>query len=185
MGEVLGEAHAAARVPQRPQHRRQNPRRHLHGRGVHVRHLLPRRLDAQDTARPPRLKPVPHDQGSHEIHPLRDFVGQNALPGMQLIVSAAKFVQGDDPVVARHVGIVDRRPIEHPSVLAHRQRVRKPEGFPVRDDHAHDFLVRYPGADPRIQAHLGQNDLIGRPRLRHRAEGRQAFLVRAPAQFTG
>ena len=78
---------------------------------------------------------------------------------------------------------MDRGPIDRLAVLPNGQEVGDREGLAVADDHAVDRVVGHPGADPGVDAHLRQADLVLRSVVVFAGAGGQVLFVGAPAHF--
>ena len=92
-------------------------------------------------------------------------------------------MQGGYGVIARHVGVTYRRPVNDLSILQHGELVREPEGLAVPDDHPDYLAVGDPRPHPGVHSHLGEHDLVpwsGGWRVRQR---RQGGLMRSPADL--
>ena len=126
-----------------------------------------------------------HDQRAEDVGAAGDLVVHDALVIVQLVVVAAHLVERGNGLVAGAVGVVHRGAVHGLLAFPHGELVGDGEGFAVADNHAEDVVIRHPGADPGVDAHLGEADLVLRAFLVGVGVLRQLLLVRAPAHLDG
>src|SRR5260370_35834484 len=81
--------------------------------------------------------------------PRREFVFDYTPMRLQAQTPAGKFMHGQNGIVARMVGIVDCRPIDHYIALEHRQKFGDRDRFGVRDQESvKRTCERRPTPDP-------------------------------------
>src|ERR1039458_417197 len=78
--------------------------------------------------------------------------------GLELIVVAAQFVERRDGTIRRAIRVMHRRTINRLAVFPNGELVGNRERFAVAHDHAVDAIIRHPGFDPGVDAHLGEAD---------------------------
>ena len=184
MGQVVGHADTPARVLDHPHAGCDDGDGHLHGGGVLMGHQTAGLLDVEVRAAPPRLIRVPHDEGAQDVGSADDLVGHDADARLQVVVAAAQLVERRDGAVARTVRVVDRRTVDRPPVLPHRQLLGDGERLAVADDHADDVVIRrHPARHEGVDAHARQADLAPGPVAMLEGERGQLLFVGAPAHL--
>ena len=126
-----------------------------------------------------------HDQRAEHIGTAGDLVVHDALVDVQLVIVAAHLVERGNGLVARAVGVMHRRAVHGLAVLPDGELVGDGERLAVADDHALDVPVRHPGADPGVDAHARDADLVLRAVLVLEGVLRELLFMRAPAELGG
>jgi hypothetical protein len=104
-------------IPERTRHR------DLQAGGVVVRAELARLVDRQLRAVPVRILLVAGEQHAELVDTRGDLVHEDALAILQVPVAAGELVHRDHRRVARVIGVVRGRPVDHLGALPHRQVV--------------------------------------------------------------
>ena len=186
MVELVGVDDAAARVLDRPDHRRDDRGGDLQAGRVLVGRERARLVDRELAAEPEGVPRVPVEQHAELVHAVDDLVVHQPELALSPQVAALQLVQRQDRVVAGVVRVVDGRPVERLAVLLDRQVVGDRDRLVVRDQVALDRAgVRRPRAHARRRAGARQVDRRAAAVLVERRLGRHVPFVGSPAELGG
>src|SRR5579859_691562 len=127
---------------------------------------------------------MPEEQHAKFIDPIDDFLIHQAEPRLLLESVSLQFMQRQNGIIARMIGVVAGGPVYHAAILAQGQIISDADRFVVRNEIALDrSSLRRPA--PPTRAGTGPLQIDRGITAESVASGfrRHLFLMRAPTEF--